>query len=119
MSYDPLVREHQEWLGFLQPVGLVVSPTALKNAQARVARNVVTEQQILLRHTREVVDQDRNVKRKLNRFTEFAKEFWGWEDSDLATAPDNLSTALEEYGETLRPNLAVPGIRGESVSDNR
>lgn len=114
MSYDPVVREHQEWLGFLQPVGLVVSPTALRNAQARVARNVANEQQILLRHTREVVDQERNVKRKLNRFTEFAKEFWGWEDSDLGTAPDSLSTALEEYGEILRPDLAVPGVRGES-----
>lgn len=114
MSIDPVVREHQEWLGFIQPVGLVVSPAALKNAQARVARNVTNEQQILLRHTREVIDENRNLKRKLNRFADFAKEFWGWENSDLATPPENLSTALQEYGETLRPDLAVPGVRGES-----
>ncbi len=111
---DPVVREHQEWLGFIQPVGLVVSPAALKNAQARIARNITNEQEILLRHTREVIDENRNVKRKLNRFTDFAKEFWGWEDSDLATPPETLSTALQEYGEILRPDLAVPGVRHES-----
>src|SRR5258708_7894295 len=119
MSYDPVVREHQEWLGFLQPVGLVVSPTALKNAQARIARNVTREQEILIRHTHEAADpqrgaENRNVRRRLSRFTEFAKEFWGWEDADLATPPDNLSTALQEYGEILRPDLAVPGVKGES-----
>ena len=114
MSYDPVVREHQEWLGFLQPVGLVVSPTALKNAQARIARNVTGEQEILVRHTHESIDENRNVKRRLNRFTEFAKEFWGWEEADLATPPDSLSTALQEYGEILRPDFAVPGVKGES-----
>lgn len=114
MSYDPVVKEHQEWLGFLQPVGLVASPTALKNAQARVARNVIREQEILLRHTHEAVDEDRNVTRRLNRFTEFAKEFWQWEEGDLATPPDSLSTSLQEYGEILRPDFAVPGVKGEA-----
>ena len=114
MSYDPVVREHQEWLGFLQPVGLVVSPTALKNAQARVARNVIREQEILLRHTHEAVDEDRDVTRRLNRFSEFAKEFWQWEEGDLAPPPDSLSTSLQEYGEILRPDFAVPGVKGEA-----
>ena len=114
MSYDPVIKEHQEWLGFLQPVGLVVSPTALKNAQARIARNVINEQEILLRHTHEVTDENRNVKRRLNRFTEFAKEFWHWEESDLASPPDTVSTILQEYGEILRPEFAVPGVKGEA-----
>ena len=113
MSYDPVVREHQEWLGFLQPVGLVVSPTALKNAQARVARQATREQEILLRHTREVIGADGKPKRKLNRFADFAQDFWGWEAADLATPPDELSTALQEYGEILRPDFAVPAVRGE------
>jgi hypothetical protein len=114
MSYDPVIREHQEWLGFLQPFGLVVSPAALKNAQARVTRIVTREQEILVRHTHEAMDANGNIKRRLNRFTEFAKEFWSWEDADLATPPDTLSTALQEYGEILRPDLAVPGVKGES-----
>src|SRR5258707_10929948 len=107
MSFDPVVREHQEWLGFLQPVGLVVSPTALKNAQARIARNVTREQEILLRHTREGFAGIGDGKRKLNRFSEFAKEFWGWEVTDIAAPPDTLNTALQEYDEVLRPDYAV------------
>ncbi|MBS1982664.1 MAG: N-6 DNA methylase [Bdellovibrionales bacterium] len=113
MSYDPVIREHQEWLGFLQPVGLVVSPAALKNAQARVARNVIREQEVLLRHTHDAIDENRNETRRLTRFADFAREFWQWEEGDLAVPPDSLSTALQEYGEILRPNYAVPGLTGE------
>src|SRR6185437_8074896 len=114
MSIDPVIREHQEWLGFVQPVGLVVSPSALKNAQARVARNVTEQQEILVRHTRNVLDWDGNETRKLNRFPEFAREFWEWEDGDLAKPPDSLCAVLQEYNEILRPEYAVPGVKGES-----
>ena len=34
MSIDPIIKDHQLWIGFVQPEGLVVSPAALKNAQA-------------------------------------------------------------------------------------
>lgn len=114
MTFDPVIREHQEWLGFVQPVGLVVSPSALKNAQARVARNVSDQQQILLRHTRKAIDWNGNETRKLNQFSEFAKEFWGWEDGDFAKPPDGLCAVLQEYNEILRPEYAVPGVKGES-----
>ena len=29
---DPELRSHQEWLGYLQPVGLVVAPAAMVDA---------------------------------------------------------------------------------------
>jgi len=32
MANDPELLAHQQWLGFLQPVGLVVSPPALLQA---------------------------------------------------------------------------------------
>ena len=34
MATDPIIKDHQLWIGFVQPEGLVVSPGALKNAQA-------------------------------------------------------------------------------------
>lgn len=34
MGIDPQILKHREWLGLLQPVGLVVSPLALTRAQA-------------------------------------------------------------------------------------
>lgn len=48
MALDPELIRHKEWLSFLQPVGLVVSPPALMAAQAVVNRNVVSLQQQLL-----------------------------------------------------------------------
>ena len=38
------ILTHQEWLGFVQPVGLVVSPTVLVNAQVVPDRNIAPRQ---------------------------------------------------------------------------
>ena len=47
MAASPELRAHQEWLGFLHPVGLVVSAPALVANQAFVNRDIVREQQDL------------------------------------------------------------------------
>ena len=47
-KYDPELRAHRDWLGLLQPVGLVVSPPALVRAQAVPSQNVAELQQQLL-----------------------------------------------------------------------
>ena len=49
MATDPIIKDHQLWIGFVQPEGLVVSPAALKNAQAVLSRNVGVQQEILRR----------------------------------------------------------------------
>ena len=38
MSASPAIFDHQAWLGYLQPDGLVVSPAALVDAQAILDR---------------------------------------------------------------------------------
>ena len=50
---DPELLSHQEWLGYLQPVGLVVSPLAMVAAQAFPAKNIIPD------HTRflELIEQ--------------------------------------------------------------
>ena len=45
MAYDPELIAHRDWLGLVQPLGLVVSPPALVKAQAVLDRNVVELQQ--------------------------------------------------------------------------
>ena len=45
---DPELRVHRDWLGLLQPVGLVVSPPALVKAQAVPSQNVAELQQQLV-----------------------------------------------------------------------
>ncbi len=100
-------RAHQEWLGYLQPTGLVVSAPALVAAQAFPQKNIVPEQQKLL----ELVGE--NDPPSLDDFSRFTREFLGWEARDLAGGPggpelpDVLERVLPEYGETLRPNYAV------------
>ena len=109
MATDPIIKDHQLWIGFVQPEGLVVSPAALKNAQAVLSRNVGVQQEILRRHA--VPDFDSNLR--LRDFPAFTREFWDWRESDLATPPADLSARLPEYGETLRPTWVVRGGKGQ------
>ena len=44
---DPTVIAHQEWLGFVQPTGLVFSPTALERVGVVLRRRDVEGQQLL------------------------------------------------------------------------
>jgi hypothetical protein len=106
MATDPELLRHKEWLGFLQPVGLVVSPPALVKAQAVVSRNVVELQQTL-RETVETVDNLYCI----SNFAALSVNLLSWEPTDLVPAselPSELSVLLREYGEILAPSFAVP-----------
>ncbi len=43
-----MIRDHQEWLGYLQPDGLVVSPLALVDAQVILDTRAIETQQRFL-----------------------------------------------------------------------
>src|SRR4051812_44337246 len=109
MTQDPELRAHQEWRGYLQPVGLVVSPAALRDAQAFVNKNIVREQSILIRQvagesTAAAALRGEEPKPRLKDFPAFAFDFWGWEPSDLAGGPGgpelpaSLEVPLPDYG---------------------
>jgi len=108
MRTDPELRAHHEWLGYLQPVGLVVSPPALAAAECHVNRNIVHEQQTLLR----LVNQ--GPPAVLRDLPGLCRELLGWEAADLAgiadgpELPRTLDVSLAEYGEVLSPTYAVP-----------
>jgi hypothetical protein len=119
MATDPEYRWHQEWLGFLQPEGLVVSPPALCAAQAHVNRNIAPLQQVLidLTKTEKVsagADRRRAEQPVIPDLKAFCIKFLGWQESDFvepasdSDATRQLEIALPEYGETLRPEYAVP-----------
>jgi len=117
MARDPELAAHQEWLGYVQPVGLVVSPPALVEAQAHVNRNIVAEHRRFLECVEEV--ELHGVSQPVRAITDlprFFLEVYGWEKPDLVGGPgadplpDNLEVALPEYGETLRPTYAVREI---------
>jgi hypothetical protein len=113
MAKDIDILRHQEWLGLLQPVGLVVSPPALIKAQAVIDRGRLVDLQERLR---EVISTEAIPRHKddgiawIENFPAFAQKVLDWVPQDLVPAaelPDSLSAVLPSYGETLRPTYGV------------
>ncbi len=108
-------RAHLEWLGFVQPTGLVVSAPALDKAGVVLQRSDKEGQ----RRLQEAVLHQRgpgNVESQpfLPDFEAFARTVLDWKFSskgyaggDGAPLPDELGLHLPDHGETLRPDLAV------------
>lgn len=105
MTTDPLLLAHQEWLGYLQPAGLVVSPPALVKAQAIVAANVIAQQQALVAL---VAPHGDDEVPSLPDFGAFTRDVLGWDAADLVAPPEALEVALPAYQDVLRPTFAVP-----------
>lgn len=115
---DPAIRAHLEWLGFVQPTGLVVSAPALVRAGAILERNDIEGQRLLRDAVEErVFDGGSDSEPWLPDFESFAKCVLGWSFSPKGFAgtaecpiPAALEVALPEYHETLRPDFAVREI---------
>ena len=106
------LKKHREWLGFLQPVGLVVSPPALVDADFHVNTDVMEQYQLFLAATQ--MQQLIGFKDPLSVVTDLPKlllDVFGWKQTDLVPADDarasDLAVPLPVYGETLRPTFAV------------
>ena len=112
---DPNTRAHLEWLGFIQPNGLVVSAPALVKAGAILNRHDVEGQALLDGWVNQrQVSSALSREHHLRDFREFATTVLGWSFSlkgyagvDEAPIPAELEVPLPDYGETLRPDFAV------------
>jgi hypothetical protein len=114
MAKDIETLAHQEWLGYVQPVGLVVSIPALLAAQAHINRNIAPDHQRFLACL--PTDKRDEIIPEIPNFETFAQHVLGWDPSDLVAIPQegtlpveltSLEIALPEYHETLRPAYAV------------
>lgn len=112
-SNDPFIRDHQAWLGYLQPDGLVVSPAALAHAQANLNRNTLPLQERFLPFVHEIKQDDDDPVVAVTEFTDFVCRFLEWPLDCLVGAtpdkplPDTLKVPLRELGETLEPSFAL------------
>lgn len=107
---DPHVLAHLEWIGFVQPTGLVVSAPALVRAGA-ILNTRDAEGQGLLRSS---VDTTDDADPRIRDFRAFARTVLGWSFSPKGYAgtpeapiPPELEVPLPDSGETLRPDYAV------------
>jgi type I restriction-modification system DNA methylase subunit len=103
MTSDPELYRHKEWLGLLQPVGLVVSPIALVKAQVILNRSRAVELQQRL-ESLVIVEEEMTW---MADFPAFAQQVLEWLPEDLSQPPPELEVSLPDYGETLRPDYAV------------
>ena len=109
------VRDHLEWLGFIQPTGLVVSAHALDQAGAILDRRDIGGQRLLGECVEErCFRPGREPEPFLPDFERFAGRVLGWRFSpkgysgvDGCPIPPELELPLPEYGETLVPDFAV------------
>ena len=117
MPTDYELRVHRDWIGLLQPVGLVVSPPALFAAQAFPDKNILKEQQALVALITPPVRGGSNQAPPLPLpFEALATQVLGWKPSKLAggssgpALSEKLELVLPEFGETLRPTYAVAAL---------
>ena len=112
---DANTRAHLEWLGFIQPNGLVVSAPALVKAGAILNQQDADGQVRLAGCLKErETDGSGGSELCLRDFRTFATRVLGWRFSpkgyagtDEAPIPEELQVPLPDFGETLRPDFAV------------
>lgn len=121
MAKDKEHYPHLEWLGYVQPVGLVVSVPALLAAQAHVTRNIGAEHQQYLAS----LTEDKEGRLSVSELSKFAETVLGWDATDLVDfsqlpgVPPDLEVALPEYGETLAPTHAVKQFVPAAAGDGQ
>ena len=126
MTQDPEILAHKQWLGYVQPVGLVVSPIALAAAQAYPEKNIIPEHARFLDCVEPVaIDGETDPRPAIREFPRFATAVLGWRPTDLVGTseggplPESLEVTLTEYNETLRPSYAVPDSAASSNGERK
>ena len=113
---DYNTQAHLDWMGFVQPHGLVVSAPALVRAGAILNRNDREGQDLLKSSVEErVFGSGREAEPWIPDFESFARGVLGWKFSPkvFASASDGqdafsaLTIDLAEHEETLRPDYAI------------
>jgi hypothetical protein len=112
MPADSLIRDHQTWLGYLQPEGLVVSPAALVDSQVLLAHNTLPLQGQFLPFVDEIELDGNKETLAIKDFAAFVRSFLQWPDDCMfgvnaeRPIPDLLIVSLREFDVTLSPTLA-------------
>jgi len=124
MAKSPEELAHLEWLGYVQPVGLVVSIPALLEAQCYVNKNIMGEHARFLGCL--ASDASGDVVPEVSDLSLFTQQALDWQPQDLIEVPKSgalsgdmaaLEVILPQYNETLRPTHVV--VDSQPPTNNR
>jgi hypothetical protein len=125
---DPELKAHQEWLGYLQPRGLVVAPAAMQEAGwvlEQGGRKLI-EQQEQFREALQPLHPDPDDAEDngeedqvlgFRQLEELLVEHLNWDPEAIQRQPVVLEAwtrDLPELGETLAPSAVVAGFGDDS-----
>ncbi|MDQ2844239.1 MAG: hypothetical protein M3Y72_25005 [Acidobacteriota bacterium] len=96
MSEDFAKRTHLDWLGYTQPVGVVVSATALVEAGVALPTDLI--------------ELSREFEKTNPTFRDIAINFLGWRESDLQPAPESMTTLVTGYDDVMHPTYVVADL---------
>ncbi len=122
---DPELLSHQQWLGYLQPVGLVVAPAAMQDAGWVVTRSgsELIERQQRYRESLDALGPEEEADAEdrelgFSSIESLLVEQLGW-GTDQVQSDSKLielfTKHLPELGETLAPTAVVPAASGEGA----
>ena len=107
-----LIFAHQEWIGFVQPVGLVVAPTVMVDAQVVPDRNISGRQ----RDFRDLLEETENgvtARWSVRDLRQLFVNWLDWEEGDLVDVDNHreeLEISLPELQVVLSATWAVPEL---------
>ncbi len=112
MNIDRALFEHKEWLGLLQPIGLVVAPPALIKAQANIDRGKLIE---LQQKFKEYLAPEPlpNGEPWISDLLAMGKQVLEWPEKVIVRElPAELSVFLRDYGEILQADYGLKSREG-------
>ena len=125
MARDPELIAHQEWLGYLQPVGLVVSPPALAAAGAFPNKNIIPDHARFLDCVENILlEGESDTRPAIRQFARLRPTFSAgnrpiWSGPRRRTAPGFAGSHADRVQRDAPSDLRRPGIleRGGSRAE--
>lgn len=106
MASKRSIEYHQQWIGFLNPTGLVFSPHALDDAQVVINESVISEQKDLYALVTKTIDDNVEFTGFENVLDIFYK-ILNWRESDLISDQEFISKysfSHPQFGEMISPD---------------